>query len=390
MKKILIVDDEIQILKSLTRMFIDTDYKIYTAQNSTDALDIIEKEGIDMIISDMRMPLIDGYKLLNIVKEKYPKVIRILLSGYTEEKPMFRALLHNLAKLYIFKPWNSNSFLQNINKLFENDSLMNSKDLIDTIDNLDKIYNSPGNCCHIMERLSEENTDEVIRLIEQDPELSSSLLQVSQSAVYGVMPGTVRQAALYIGLPNLKSFVYWTCLKHRLKNDESAGSDVQLLNKHSYLTNKIYLFIYEAFCHRQPPEASMFAGLMHNIGLLILHDSMQNKSGENINPLTAEELMQLDSEECQHNHQMIGAHFVDIWDLPFSIYEAVLYHHRPTDSNIVHNELVAAVHIAQAYAWKVLTGSDIKPIDPQVFNALNITPEEFDKKLSRYLKQVKL
>jgi HD-like signal output (HDOD) protein len=133
----------------------------------------------------------------------------------------------------------------------------------------------------------------------------------------------------------------------------------------------------------------MFAGLMHNIGLLILHNSMHNKSGES-NPLTAEELMQLDSEECQSNHQMVGAHFIDIWDLPFSIYEAALYHHKPTDSNIVHNELVAAVHIAQAYAWKVLTDTDIKPIDPQVFKILSISPEDFNKKLSRYLKQVKI
>jgi len=140
MKKILIVDDEIQILKSLTRMFMDTDYRIYTAQNSNDALSIIESEGIDMIISDMRMPLVDGYRLLNIVKEKYPKIIRILLSGYTEEKPMYRALLHNLAKLYIFKPWNNNDFLMNVKKLFENDDQMNSRDLVDIIEDLDQIY----------------------------------------------------------------------------------------------------------------------------------------------------------------------------------------------------------------------------------------------------------
>ena len=65
MKKILIVDDEIQILKSLTRMFMDTDYNIYTAQNTAPMPWILfEKEAIDMIISDMRMPIIDGYKLL--------------------------------------------------------------------------------------------------------------------------------------------------------------------------------------------------------------------------------------------------------------------------------------------------------------------------------------
>lgn len=391
MKKILIVDDEIQILKSLTRMFMDTDYKIFTAQSSDEALKIIETENIDMIISDMRMPLIDGYKLLNIVKEKYPKVIRILLSGYTEEKPMYRALLHNLAKLYIFKPWNNNDFLSNINKLFENEQQMNSKDLIYIAEDLDKIYDSPGKCHDILSRLNDENLDDVISLIEQDPDFSECLLEVSQSAMYGVMPNTVRQAATYMGLPNLKSFIYWACLKSSFKSDEAAESGIELLYKHSYLTNRIFLFIYEAFHHKQPPEASMFAGLMHNIGLLILLNSLQKKSGNNNgNKLTAADLIKLDYDEHQHSHQMAGAHFIDIWDLPFSIYEAALYHHRPLDSNIVHHELVSAVHIAQAYAWRVLAGTDSKPVKADVFESVNISVEDFEKRLARYLKQQKI
>ncbi|MHB8131806.1 MAG: response regulator, partial [Mobilitalea sp.] len=108
MKKILLVDDEIQILKALSRMFLETDYEIFKAENGMDALNLLESTEIDMIICDMRMPLLDGYNLLTIVKEKYPKIIRVILSGYAEEKPMFKALLHNLAKLYVFKPWNNN------------------------------------------------------------------------------------------------------------------------------------------------------------------------------------------------------------------------------------------------------------------------------------------
>ena len=118
MKKILIVDDEVQILKALSRMFLDTDYEIFTADNSMEALKLLETTEINMVISDMRMPEMDGYKLLSMIKDKYPDIIRIILSGYADEKPMFQALLHNVAKLYIFKPWNNDSFLESINKLF--------------------------------------------------------------------------------------------------------------------------------------------------------------------------------------------------------------------------------------------------------------------------------
>lgn len=385
MKKILLVDDEIQILKSLSRMFLETDYEIFTAENSSDALRLIETEDIDMIISDMRMPLLDGYRLLDIIKEKYPKIIRIILSGYADEKPMFRALLHNLAKLYVFKPWNNNDFLQNINKLFEDESMLNTKDLIDTIEDLGYSSEIPGNYGKIIAKIAGEDMDAVINEIEQDTETSELLIQVAKSAVYGVMPNTVKQASIYIGLPNLKCFMYWACVLNALKCGDTAG-DSELLRKHSYLTNRIFLFLFEAFLHKQPPDSAMFAGLMHNIGLVILIQSLQKKGTFKGSDLTISDLVQLDSGEYQLSHQMIGAHFQDLWDLPFPMYEAALYHHRPLDTSIVNHELVAAVHIAQAYAWKVLQGSDYRPVQPEIFKIIGITVEDFEKRLARYLK----
>lgn len=385
MKKILVVDDEIQILKSISRMFLETDYEVFTAENSNDALRLIETENIDMIISDMRMPMLDGYKLLDIVKEKYPKIIRIILSGYADEKPMYRALLHNLAELYVFKPWNNKDFLQNIDKLFKDENMLNSKDLVSTIEELGCSSDIPANCAKIISKIYEEDMDAVVREIEQDKEVSELLIEVAKSAVYGVMPNTVKQAAIYIGLPNLKCFMYWACAADVMKKAE-GGYDFEMLRKHAYLTNRIFLFLYEAFLHKQPPESAMFAGLMHNVGLILLINSLLKKGSLKGTSLSVSDLVHLDIGEYELSHQMIGAHFLNMWDLPFSMYEAALYHHRPLDTYIVNHELIAAVHIAQAYAWKVLQGSDYRPVQPEVFKSIDISVEEFEKRLARYLK----
>jgi response regulator RpfG family c-di-GMP phosphodiesterase len=367
-------------------MFLESDYEIYTAENSTDALKLIETAEIDMIISDMRMPLLDGYRLLNIIKEKYPKIIRIILSGYAEEKPMFRALLHNLAKLYIFKPWNNSEFLLKIDKLFAQESLLRSKDLLEEIDTLGCSSEVPGNCGNIISLIESEDIDAVIADIEKDPEISELLIQVAKTAVYGVMPNTVKQAAIYIGLHNLKCFMYWACTVSAIKQSGADGSNTQLLMKHSYLTNRILLFLFEAFLHKQPPEAAMFAGLMHNIGLIILSNNLQSSVDLSRPDLTANDYIRLENEKYEVIHQEIGAHFLDLWDLPFPIYESALFHHRPLDHYIVNSELVTAVHIAQAYAWKSLQGSGFLPVRPEVFRNIGITAEEFEKRLSRYLK----
>ena len=75
LKRILFVDDEIQILRSITRLFMDTEYEVLTAESGADALDLLEAEQVDVIVSDMKMPKMTGYELLNQVKKRFPIVI---------------------------------------------------------------------------------------------------------------------------------------------------------------------------------------------------------------------------------------------------------------------------------------------------------------------------
>ncbi len=384
MKTILIVDDEAQIIKALQRMFIDTDYEILTAENSTDATKLMESKPIDMVISDMRMPLFDGYKLLSNIKEKYPHTIRIILSGYADEKPMFRAILHNIAKLYIFKPWNNTNFLQYINKIFTVEDTLNADDFSDKIEKSCPTPSVSEKCDHMLALIEEENMDALIDAIEKDLELSDLLLQVANLAVFGAMPNKVKQASIYIGLLNLKSFMRWAVVVDAVKQDDNPSSEPSLLMQHSYLTNRIFLFLYEAFLHKQPPEAAMFAGLMHNIGLLLLAKDDKKQ----LPLLTIHDNKIFESEDIANLHQQIAAHILSIWDLPYPIYEAAYYHHNPLDENIIHKELVCAVHIAQSYAWRALGDLEVDPVAPEVFDSINITVEDFEKRLGRMLKQL--
>ncbi len=386
MKKILIVDDEVQILKALTRMFLETEYQIFTTESSEAALKLLETNAIDMVISDMRMPFEDGYKLLSMVKEKYPNIIRIILSGYADEKPMFRALLHNIAKLYVFKPWNNTEFLKNINRLFADESELKSKDLVDKINDLCGTCEVPINCDKMIQLIEDENIEALIEVIEQDQEISQLLIQVAKTSVYGVMPNTVKQAAIYIGLPNLKCFMRWACIVSATQKKESSLKEDDILSRHACLTNRIFLFLFEAFLHKQPPEAALFAGLMHNIGLILFSNSLKKNGSLKEASVTAEDYRKLELLEYKELHQEIGAHYLDQWDLPFSMYEAALYHHTPLHHNIINLEVTSCVHIAQAYAWKVLGAAEAEAVASEVFEIIGTTAGEFEKRLARYLK----
>lgn len=388
MKKILIVDDEVQILKAMSRLFMEKDYEIYTAENGMSALTLLANTDMDMIISDMRMPLMNGNELLNTVKEKYPKVIRIILSGYADEKSMFKALLHNVAKLYIFKPWNNAKLLINIEKLFATDALLNSTDLRQLIKDITYQAEIPESCQKLIDLVEKEDLESFITEIEKEPEISALLMHVAKCSIYGVMPNSVRLVANYVGLQNLKSFLYWASVTVTKPQSDWGENEMAILWKQSCDTNRILLFLYETFLHKQPPEAALFAGLLKNIGYIILLRSYMPQYNNFIlqSSGTSEALITLEMEKFKVTHQEVGAYFIDLWDLPYPAVEVALYHHRPLDPNIVNTELLACVHIAQYYSWKILNGGMGTEFIPEVFDRIGISVKDFEDKLKKYLK----
>lgn len=103
---VLFVDDEDNILNALRRGLADEDYACLFANSAANALKILEDKHVSVIVSDMRMPDMDGLALLKKVKEKYPKVVRMVFSGYSQLQQVIATI--NQAEVFKFltKPWN--------------------------------------------------------------------------------------------------------------------------------------------------------------------------------------------------------------------------------------------------------------------------------------------
>ena len=102
---VLCVDDEIDILMSLKRCFRHKDITVVEANSGAKAIQLLEQQHIDIILSDMRMPCMDGVKLLSQVFQRWPHVYRILLTGYTDMQALTDAVNHGKILSYIEKPW---------------------------------------------------------------------------------------------------------------------------------------------------------------------------------------------------------------------------------------------------------------------------------------------
>ncbi len=102
---ILFVDDEENILKSIRRSLMDEPYEIFLANSGQQALEILENNKISVIVTDMRMPGMNGLELLEIVKKKYPDIVRIVLTGYAQVSTLIAAINSGQIYRYLVKPW---------------------------------------------------------------------------------------------------------------------------------------------------------------------------------------------------------------------------------------------------------------------------------------------
>jgi len=132
-ESLLFVDDEPNILSALRRLFRPLGYRIFIAENAAAGLEIISNEKIDLVISDMRMPEMDGAQFLEQVRLKSPDTIRILLTGYADIKSTIAAINKGQIYRYIAKPWEDSDITLTVRHALERKYLKCEKERLEAL-----------------------------------------------------------------------------------------------------------------------------------------------------------------------------------------------------------------------------------------------------------------
>ncbi|MFW6055270.1 MAG: response regulator, partial [Thermodesulfobacteriota bacterium] len=155
-KSILFVDDEPNILKGLQRMLrsMRREWDMRFAESGPEALEIMEQEPFDVLVSDMRMPGMDGVQLLEEVRKKYPETVRIVLSGHSDSQMTMKAV--RVAHQYISKPAEAEELKSKISRSCSLLSLLNSAPLVKVVSGLERLPTLPQVYQQVMEELQQE------------------------------------------------------------------------------------------------------------------------------------------------------------------------------------------------------------------------------------------
>jgi CheY-like chemotaxis protein len=116
---ILLLDDEPSVLAALRRLLRGEGYRIFTAETSSAAFEVLAQHRVQVIVSDQRMPTMTGTEFFGRVKDLYPDTIRIMLSGYSELKSVTEAINQGAVYKFLSKPWNDEELRVVIKEAFQ-------------------------------------------------------------------------------------------------------------------------------------------------------------------------------------------------------------------------------------------------------------------------------
>ena len=128
---LLCVDDEKNILQSLKRLLRKEDYRILTASSGREGLEAIKKNDVQIVITDQRMPEMSGTEFLAVLKTKYPDILRIILTGYTNVDSITESINKGHIYKFLLKPWNDHNLKLEIRQAFQQYDLIQANKKLD-------------------------------------------------------------------------------------------------------------------------------------------------------------------------------------------------------------------------------------------------------------------
>lgn len=362
MKRVLFVDDEVRILDGLRRMLrpMRNEWEMAFTSGARAALDVMAGSPFDVIVTDMRMPGMDGAALLEQVREHYPEVIRIVLSGQTEMATALRVA--PIAHQFLAKPCDAGRLRQAIERACHLQALLTDISVRSLVGGLGDLPALPRIYDALNKALGDPDSSlaKISSIVEQDSGISAKVLQLANSAFFGSSrPVTsIQNAVGYMGLNALKCLVLSVeIFKVFAPKTKVPGFSMDAMQRHALLTAHIAarLPVPKHFA-----EAAFVSSTLHDVGKLIQAWKLPVGFAETIRESTDEHLPLYKVEERAHgfSHAEMGAYLLGIWGLPYPVVETVALHHSP--NRVPHQEFdaVAAVYVANLLAHRIEPAHD--------------------------------
>lgn len=353
MRRILFVDDEPRVLDGLKRMLhpMRREWEMAFANGGQQALEILDSGPFDVIITDMRMPGMDGHQLLEKVKQAHPQMVRIILSGYSDQDLILRSV--RSAHQYLAKPCDAKSVQSTVARACALRDFLKDDSLVQVISQIDTLPSLPSLYMEVVDELASPdcNMQKIASIIAKDVGMTAKILHVANSAFFGLSHhvSSPARAVSILGTDTIKALVMTVQIFSQFDHSLPQGFSATELWNHSMRTGVLARTI--AKLEGQEPAAvedAFMGGILHDVGKLILVANLKEPyrrclalGGESKRPLS-----DVEQELLGTSHAQVGAYLMGLWGLPNPIVESIAFHHSPLQCPDRSFSTLTAVHVA--------------------------------------------
>ncbi|MHC9541837.1 MAG: HDOD domain-containing protein [Vulcanimicrobiota bacterium] len=358
-KQILFVDDDLNVLQGLQRMLHSqrSIWDMSFVTSGREALELLSRKNFNIVISDMRMPDMDGVELLTSVMKRYPHTVRFILSGQTSKEALVKAI--GPTHQFLSKPCDADYLKKAIERALNLRNMLKDENLISIISRIKSLPSLPILYLQLEKEIKSPmcSIQTVADIIRQDVAMSAKILHLVNTAFYGFRQqiSDISQAVKMMGLETIQSLVFVAQVFSGYQGKEHLTPFLDMLWKHSMNVCSLSRNIAKSIRRDSFFQDIAFkSGLFHDFGKLILITKLPDIFVEILRLIKEKNIdfWKAELEILGTSHAEIGAYLLGLWGFTDSIVEAVAYHHRPGMSKSENIDSITSVHIANALEYE--------------------------------------
>ncbi|MBX3205639.1 MAG: HDOD domain-containing protein [Labilithrix sp.] len=327
-RRVLLVDDEPRIVAGLQRLLRPHRalWDVSVATSAHEALAILDDQSFDVIVSDMRMPVMDGAAFLRVAREKYPATMRIVLSGQTDATAAERVV--PVAHQFLSKPTDPVILLETLRRVADTRGDIADPRVHAAVGGIDALPSLPSICRELIELVSREDSgvEEIVHVVQREPAIVLKLLQVVNSSFFGLRRRicSVLEAITYLGTERLKNLVMSLSIVNSLP-PRATRFDATEFHRHSLEVARVARLVAGG---GERAETSFVAALLHDVGKLVMASTMPAVYNEIAAHAEASGVSfeEAERQRGDSGHVKVGACLLELWGLPFPVVEAIVGH----------------------------------------------------------------
>ena len=348
MSRILFVDDEPMVLEGIRNAMRGKRKEWDMVFQSSGAAGLLDLglSPADVIVTDMRMPQMDGAEFLSRASRVCPGAIRIVLSGHMEESALVRAAV--TAHRYLAKPCSNDLLVGSISRSLELRALLQNEHIRASIGAIESLPTVPSVYRALSEALlsDQASPERVACIIQRDVGISAKLLQLVNSGFFGLGRKTTSLllAVRYLGISTIRGLVLSSSVFEQLGRANPALAEQG--HEHAVSCAQIARQLLKG---SPDAELAFTAGLLHDVGSLVLASRAPDDYAEICAHAarTGVPIHVVETERLGVSHAQVGAYLLALWGLPHEVLDIVLSHHMPWTEELLF-DAAAAVRVAEA------------------------------------------